>query len=226
MRNVWLRIGLGAFAIFVVGMIGKKVFEIGRDKVVSTFETDDPIAIPLMGIVPFQLGNQRLGDLRRVTLLRDAPDHIVGVNVVARLSDSATVEPFKECAFLTLTTIDGAGSDSSKGELKLNENSRFQCVADTSVMGSFGTVEIRHTQGKEPTTLQRTLVFPPEVIAEIQRAMSSHRAGGVVQVHVNEDSIRQMVDSTTGEAMQRAEAARAQAEGRHSAGRATTQSAP
>src|SRR6478736_8149286 len=103
MRNVWLRIGLGAFAIFLVGMMAKKIWEVGKDKVISTFDSADPIGIPLMGIVPFQLGAARLGDLRRVTLLRDAPDHIIGVNVVARLSDSATVEPFKECAFLTLS---------------------------------------------------------------------------------------------------------------------------
>ena len=130
---------------------------------------------------------------------------------------AATVEPFKDCAFLTLTN--GAGRDSTAGELKLNEESRFQCVADTAAMASFGTVEIRHTQGKEPTTLERTLVFPPAVIADIQRSMSSHNRDGVVQIHINEDSIRKMVDSIQADAMERAEAARAaqQGSGRRSA---------
>jgi hypothetical protein len=39
MRNVWLRIGLGACGIFLVGMIAVKIFRVGRDKVVSTFDT-------------------------------------------------------------------------------------------------------------------------------------------------------------------------------------------
>ena len=206
MRNVWLRIGLGAFGIFLVGMIVVKVFRVGREQVVSLVDSDDPIVVPLMGVVPFQLGAERLGDLRRVTLLRDAPDHIIGVKVVARLSDSATVEPFKDCAFLTLTN--GAGTDST-GELKVNEHSRFRCIGDTSAMGSFGTVEIRHTQGKEPTTFVRTLVLPPEVIADIQRAMSNRHTQHGVDVEVNQDSIRAMVDSITTDALQRAEAARA-----------------
>jgi hypothetical protein len=217
MRNVWLRIGLGAVGIFLVGMIVVKVARVGRDTVVSMVDSDDPIVIPLMGIVPFQLGTERLGDLRRVTLLRDAPDHIIGVKVVARLSDSATVEPFKDCAFLTLTN--GAGGDSTGGDFKVNEHSRFQCLADTSAMGSFGTIEIRHTQGKEPTTLERTLVFPPEVIADIQRAMS-HRHQG--EAPLDEDSLSAAIDSITADALQRAEAARAAAEG----GRAPRRTAP
>ena len=221
MRNVWLRIGLGAFGIFLVGMIAVKVFRVGRDKVVSTFDTDDPIVIPLMGIVPFQLGTARLGDLREVTLLRDAPDHIVGVKVVARLSDSMTVDPFKDCAYLTLSN--GAGGDQAGGEFKVNDHSRFQCIGDTSTMGSFGTIEIRHTQGKEPTTLERTLVFPPEVIAEIQQAMSSHGHNGP---GLDEDSLNAAIDSITNDALQRAEAARSGAERGRGSRRTTVQSAP
>lgn len=219
MRNVWLRIGFGAFCIFLVGMVIRKVFQVGRDKVVSTFDTADPITIPLMGVVPFQLGTARLGDLRRVTLLRDAPDHIVGVKIVARLGDSATVEPFKDCAFLTLTN--GAGRDSAAGEFKVNDESRFQCVADTSAMGSFGTVEIRHVQGKDETTLERTLIFPPEVIADIQRAMSSRHGPDGVNVGIDEDSLEAAIDSITSDAVNRAEAARAGVEARRS-GRRTT----
>lgn len=210
MRNVWVRIGLGAFCIFLVGMVIRKVWEVGKDKVVSTFDSADPISIPLMGVVPFQLGTARLGDLRRVTLLRDAPDHITGVKIVARLGDSATVEPFKDCAFLTLTN--GAGSDSAGGELKVNENSRFQCIGDTSAMGAFGTVEVRHVQGKDETTLERTLVFPPSVIADIQRAMSSRHGAHDVNVGIDEDSLQAAIESITTNAVQRAEAARAGAE--------------
>ena len=38
-------------------------------------------------------------------------------------------------------------------------------------LASFGTVEIKHVQGGEPTTLVRTLVLPAEQIRQLQEGM-------------------------------------------------------
>jgi len=223
MKNVWLRIGLGSVAIFLVGMVIVQVFKAGRDKVVSIVDGDADIPIPLLGVVPFQVGNARLGDLRRVTLLRDAPHHITGVNFVARIGDSATIEPLKDCGFLTLEGYDQrqAGTD-----LKVNfgEDTRFKCLSDSSGLASFGLVEVRHTQGKEETTLRRTLILPPEVIVEIQAAMGRRDS---LDAGALEDSIRIAVDS-----IQRAvqvqiqQATEAQDRARTTRGQGTRSSAP
>jgi hypothetical protein len=160
MRNLWVKIGLGAGGIFAVGMLLTSVVKFGRNKIDDLFNTSSDIRIPLMGIIPFKLADERLGDLRRITLLRDAPKHLTGVRVEARLGDSATTEPFKDCGFLTVNDpehIDG--------------NTRFSCIRDTAGLGSFGTVEIRHLQRGEPTTLVRTLVLPAEEIRQLQEAM-------------------------------------------------------
>jgi hypothetical protein len=225
MKNVWLRIGLGAGAIALIGIILVQVVKAGKDRVVSFVEGDADISVPLLGVVPFQVGTARLGDLRRVTLLRDAPHHLSGVNFVARIGDSASIDPLKDCGFLTLEGYQ-AQAAGAELDIKFNENTRFKCLSDSAGFTSFGTVEVRHQQGKEETTLRRTLILTPEVIAEIQRAMSSRRGPDGVQAGIDEDSLSAAIDSITNAALQRAEAARAAAEGGRAARRTTVQSAP
>ncbi len=209
MKNIWLRIGLGAFVIFAAGMVVKSLYKAGRDRVVDLVDGDGPIPIPLMGAVPFQLGDLRLGDLRRVTLLRDAPHHISGVNIVARLGDSATVEPLKDCDFITLEGIE-QNHVGSKVNIQLNEGTRFKCLIDSAGFASFGTVEIRHSQGKgdEPTTLERTLILTPEMIAEIQKAMGKGADSINIDIDApNADSIRQAVEAQVQAQVQAAQGA-------------------
>jgi hypothetical protein len=225
MKNVWLRIGLGAAVIFLIGMVVVRVFKAGRDRVVSMVEGDADIPIPLMGVIPFQVGNTRLGDLRRMTLLRDAPHHISGVQLVARLGDSATVDPLKDCGFLT---IEGYEHRRAGEDMKINVNgdTRFKCLADSVGYASFGTIEVEHVQGKDETTLRRTLILPPEVIAEIQAAMGRRDS---VDGAALEDSIRIAVDSIEQAVQVQVRQAEAQARGasaRAARGAATTSSAP
>lgn len=160
MRNIWVKIGLGAGGIFAAGMLLVTIGKFSKAKIEDLVNSDSDIRIPLMGIIPFQLGDLKLGDLRRLTLLRDAPKHLTGVRVEARLGDSASVDPFKDCAFLTVNDPE-----------HVNENTRFSCVRDTVGLASFGTVEIKHVQGGEPTTLVRTLVLPAEQIRQLQEGM-------------------------------------------------------
>ena len=160
MKNLWLRIGLGAAGIFAVGMLVVTGIRAGKSKLDEILHSDAPIAIPLMGTVPFQLSDARLGNLRRLTLLRDAPQHLTGVQVEAALADSASLEPLKECAFLTVNSA-----------TQLNSQTRFLCVTDTAGLRPFGTVEVTHVQGGEPTVLVRTLLLPQAVVTDLQESM-------------------------------------------------------
>lgn len=168
MRNIWVKIGLMAGGIFAIGVLIVAGVRAGKAKASEFFNSSDPFRIPLMGIVPFNLGDQRLGDLRRLTLLRDAPDHITSVKLEARLGDSATTAPLKDCAYLTVSDL------TANNQVRVDNHLRFTCVSDTAGLGSFGTVEIAHRQGGERTTLVRTLVLTPAEIQEIQQSMSSH----------------------------------------------------
>ena len=160
MRNLWVKIGLGAGGIFAVGMVLVTIGKFGKARIEDLVHSDSDIRIPLMGIVPFQLADQRLGDLRRLTLLRDAPNHLTGVRVEARLGDSITIDPLKDCTFLTVNDPE-----------HINQDTRFSCLLDSAGLRSFGTVEIKHRQGGEPTTLVRTLLLPAEQVRQLQEAM-------------------------------------------------------
>lgn len=187
MKNIWLKIGLGAGGIFAVGMILVSVVKFGRDKIEDLVHSDADIRIPLMGIVPFRLADQRLGDLRRLTLMRDAPKHLTGVRVEVRLADSATIDALKDCAFLTVNDPE-----------HLNENTRFTCVADSAGLASFGTVEIEHRQGDAPTILVRTLLLPPAQLEALQAEMGPRVGPDSAQMAALElmgDSLRAMGDS-------------------------------
>lgn len=212
MRNLWVRIGLTAGAIFGAGMLVVMGVRAGKAKIHDLVDSDADIRIPLMGIVPFQLGDARLGDIRRLTLMRDAPQHLTGVRVAARLSDSATLDGLKDCAYLTVNDPE-----------HLNEHTRFTCVRDLAGLDSFGTVEVTHLQGGEPTTLQRTLVLPAEQVRQLQEAMGprvSPDSAKMAELHRLGDSLEAMGDSIS-------EATRVQIEiagsrGRHGGRGATT----
>lgn len=220
MKNIWLKIGLGAGGIFAVGMILVSVVKFGRNKIEDLVHSDADIRIPLMGIVPFQLADQRLGDLRRLTLMRDAPKHLTGVRVEVRLADSATIDALKDCAFLTVNDPE-----------KLNENTRFACVADSAGLSSFGTVEIEHRQGDAPTTLVRTLLLTPAQLEGLQAEMGPRVGPDSAQMAalaLMGDSLRAMGDSIRAATLIQVRIAEQQAEaaGRHRGTRVRVEQLP
>ncbi len=54
MRNYWMRIALGALAIFIVGMIGREPGHRGIGSVQGVVEGSGPLSIPL-AFIPFKL---------------------------------------------------------------------------------------------------------------------------------------------------------------------------
>jgi hypothetical protein len=96
MRNYWLKILLGALGIFAVGMIGVSIARSGIAKVNSVVHSDDPISIPL-GLVPFALAGEKLGKLDHVTLYRESPKHVSGVELTVDLADSLLAQGLSGC---------------------------------------------------------------------------------------------------------------------------------
>lgn len=203
MRNLWVRIGLSAGAVFGIGMLIVMGVRAGKAKFHDLVDSDADIRIPLMGIVPFQLGNARLGDIRRLTLLRDAPQHLTGVRVEARLADSASLEGLKDCAFLTVNDPQ-----------HLDNRTRFSCVTDLAGLDSFGTVEVTHRQGGEPTTLMRTLVLPATDVQQLRDAMGPRitpDSATLERMRRMGDSLQAMGDSIAAATRVQVEITRAQA---------------
>lgn len=96
MRNYWLRIALGALAIFGFGMMARALINRGIGGVRSVVEGSGPLSIPL-AFIPFTLGGAKLGSLERVTLLRDAPRRVTSVELEVELSDSLLARGLEGC---------------------------------------------------------------------------------------------------------------------------------
>jgi hypothetical protein len=96
MRNYWLRIALGALAIFIVGMVGVTLAKQGVGRVRHVVEGTGPISVPL-AFIPFHLNGQKLGTVSRVVLLREAPKQISAVQLEAKVRDSAVARGLAGC---------------------------------------------------------------------------------------------------------------------------------
>ena len=96
MRNYWLRIALGAVAVFTVGMIGVTLARQGVGHVRGVMAGSGPVSFPLP-FVSFKLDGQKLGKVNRVVLHRDAPKQIAGVELDIRLDDSVVARGLEGC---------------------------------------------------------------------------------------------------------------------------------
>jgi len=153
MRNYWIRIAAKALGIFVVGMLIISVVRGVKHKVTSTINSSDPIPIPLIGLVPFRLGSTQLGSLNRIEFLRSDPEHVSGVRVVVKLSDSTAPERLRLCN-IALDQVDN-----------IDEHTTFRCLGQgDSAQGlePFGMVIISGTSDSFP------LLLPGKAVADLR----------------------------------------------------------
>jgi hypothetical protein len=123
MRNYWLRIGLGALAIFGVGMVIWKVVKIGGRRVAEVVKGNSPITIPL-AFIPFKLDGRELGTLSRLEILRSSPEQVAALNFRVKLADSVADDALATCVLV-------AGDDMKH----LNANRTFSCASATDTAG-------------------------------------------------------------------------------------------
>jgi len=195
MRNYWLKILLGALGIFVLGMIGVTIVRSGIAKVNSVVEGSGPITIPL-GLIPFVLAGERLGNLDRVTLHRDAPSRVDQVELEVDLADSLLAHGLSGCRLAAKFEDDGKGGVNVR--VGRDQNRTFECVREDSTppnMVEYGTAIFR------PGNVEVPLLLPADLVAELQSlsfASDSARAAAgdsMPPVPVpNTDSIRAEVE--------------------------------
>jgi hypothetical protein len=179
MRNYWLRIGLGAVVVFLVGFTLIQVFGLLKHKVVHTLSSTDPIPFPL-AFVDFKLDGRSAGSVSRAVLLRDTPEHISGLTVVVSVPESARAR-LAGC----IVSLDDAQG--------FNSRTTFRCrkEADTIGLGllPFARIAIKGTNDTFP------LLLPKDAVQGLQdiriRIMNSHG----VAITSSADSIQAVADS-------------------------------
>ena len=142
MRTYWLRILLGALAVFAVGMIGITFARRTRDTVTAVVTGSGPLSIPLP-FVPFELEGNKLGRLERLVVNREAPKKVSSVDLEVKLDDSLLVQGLAGCRLAA-----NLESDSSKsGDInfrahRLEDQAFFFCAKSDSGLVEFGTVRL------------------------------------------------------------------------------------
>lgn len=157
MRNYWLRIVLGALAIFAVGMLIAKMVRRGSVAVHQIAEGSGPISVPLPGFVPFSLDGNRLGSVRRITMYRDAPKRPSSFVVSVSLPDSVASDRLARCIILVDTSQNSAGTSAD-----INAKTAFRCLSAADTAGKdlvpFGSIVIRSRGDSFPFLLPRKVV--------------------------------------------------------------------
>lgn len=159
MRNYWLRILLGAFAIFAIGMVGVTLIRGGVARVHHVVRGEGPIEIPL-SFIPFILGGERLGTMQRVVLHRETPRRVSEVEVRVDLGDSLLAEGLSGCR-LASNFEDGNGRRGVHLQAARDSGGVFYCLPGDSTpadLVEFGVAVFQPGEVRVPLYLHRDLV--------------------------------------------------------------------
>jgi hypothetical protein len=142
MRTYWLRILLGALAVFAVGMIGITFARRTRDSVTAVVTGSGPLSIPLP-FVPFELEGNKLGRLERLVVNREAPKKVSSVDLEVKLDDSLLVQGLAGCRLAANLESDSSKSgDINFRSHRLEDRAFFFCAKSDSGLVEFGTVKL------------------------------------------------------------------------------------
>jgi hypothetical protein len=164
MRNYWIKILVGALIIFAVGMIGVTLIRNGMVKVKDVVRGSGPISLPL-AFIPFEIGGNKLGTLKRVVLERTSPKQISSVRVEVSLDDSLVAQGLSGCK---LAANFDASREQSKGvhiRTGPGHSGTFRCLAgdetDSTLM-EFGQAVL------QPGDVTLALLLPKDLVNELQ----------------------------------------------------------
>lgn len=188
MRTYWLKILLGAAAVFAVGMIGITLVRGGMDRVHSLVQGDGPITIPL-GLVPFIIEGERLGKLDHVTLVRETPSRVSSVELEVTLGDSLLAAGLAGCRLAANLEGNRQGPGVQVRAGRSGPNA-FWCISGDTVPSDL--VEYGHAL-LQPGEVTVPLYLPLDLVTELQQLDFGHQTDEPVS-QVEADSIAEAVE--------------------------------
>jgi hypothetical protein len=161
MRNYWLRIALGALAIFTVGMIAHSLIHKGIGSVKGVVEGSGPLSVPL-AFVPFRLGGDKLGTLERLTLRRETPTRVTSVELAIKLKDSLVARGLEGCRLAANLEDDGNGNGGIHIKRGSFADGTFWCAGkdstDDADLVQYGHASLKPGHVTIPLYLEKDLV--------------------------------------------------------------------
>jgi hypothetical protein len=164
MRNYWLRIALGAAAIFIMGMIGVTLARQGVGRVRGVMEGSGPITLPI-AFVPFKLDGQKLGSMEKVVLLRDAPKQISSVELEIKLKDSVLARGLEGCHLAA-----NFDADHKPGNVRVHaapfSSGVFSCLDRSDSVRGF---QVFGRAVFQPGDVTVPLLLPDDIVADLRQ---------------------------------------------------------
>ncbi len=156
MRSYWMRIVLGALAVFSIGMVGVTLLRHGRHRVEEVVTGTGPLSFPLP-FVPFQLDGNRLGRVERMVINRDAPKKVSSVDLEVKLDDSLVAQGLAGCRLAANLESDSTAGDVNVHVGPKGERAFFFCATSDSALVPFGTVTLNPGDVTVPLLVPETL---------------------------------------------------------------------
>lgn len=190
MRSLWTRIGLGAAAVFVVGMLLVTVVGEARSAASSALSSVFHPTGQRAGRagtspdIPFLLEGTPLGTIRKLTVRRRMPGSLPDVDLEVNLSDAASLERLGHCDLVPV----------HRGEVGVDQG--FTCDTQTSGYITLGQATFH------PGDLQRPIRIPRRMERELRRGeafKATAESGGEVQIEArggNGGVLRVQADSS------------------------------
>jgi hypothetical protein len=202
MRNYWLRIVLGAVAIFTVGMIGVGLARRGVGRVRNVVEGSGPISVPV-AFIPFKLDGQKLGMVSKIVLQRDAPKQIASAELQITLRDSSVAQGLKGCRLAANLDDEHTPHD---GHVRVGSLSHgvFTCLHpndSTAQFQEFGRAVF------QPGNVSVQLFLPKDIADDLQQGNYGSESDDSIT-----DQAEAKADSAVAAAEERAESIAAAAE--------------
>ena len=187
MRSYWLKIILGACAIFVVGYAAYFGIEKSKSRIRQIAESSDPVSIPL-AFLPFTLDGVKSGTFKGIRLERDAPKSLNSITLRISLSDSANAAQIRDCAL----TPEGNGRDFDPGR-------GFRCLkgegADSALV-EFGEVEFSVHDGEDFSV---PLMLDSAMVNDLRESSGDNEISAAVgaDAELRAEAATKMADSIT-----------------------------
>ena len=206
MRSYWLRILLGAFGIFCLGMIVVSIFRHGRSKVESVIASSEPLSIPLP-FVPFQVNGSKLGQLERLTVNRESPKKVSSIELQVKMDDSLVAKGLAGCRLAANIESDSARPGNVNIHMnRLDEKTFFFCAKEDSGYQEMGTATLT------PGDVELPLLLPESLADHLRNGDWASDADSSDAIEARADSIAEAAEAIADSAAAKAEKASEKAE--------------
>jgi hypothetical protein len=206
MRSYWMRILVGALAIFAIGMVGVTLLRRGVVKVNEVVSGAGPLSFPLP-FVPFQLDGNKLGRVERMVVNRDAPKKVSSVDLEVKLDDSLVAQGLAGCRLAANVESDSSiPGDINVHVNRLGDRTFFFCATNDSAFVEFGKVRLK------PGDVTVPLLVPQSLAEHLRKGEWGNGAD-------SSDVLVQQAESLAGTAQQAADSVAALQDQRDEAAR-------